>query len=221
MRPLKIINYTRCDYTPTGLYFKFFNHMIPIKKEHTPGKSFWRRWNRILHRDLGYFFVGMTLIYAISGIAINHKKDWDPNTRTTIRNFELSPTNAASVNQDFVNEILKMHEESENYRRHYIKDEVLTILLKERGIIHIDLLSGYGELERKTDRYIFKESNYLHYNPIYTWTIFSDVYAVVLIFLAVGGLFMIKGKKGFAWRGAILGSIGILIPIIYLILYYY
>ena len=39
----------------------------------------WRKWNRVVHRDFGYLFLGMTIIYALSGIAINHIKDWNPN----------------------------------------------------------------------------------------------------------------------------------------------
>lgn len=194
-----------------------------MEKENTGvNKKFnWRKWNRILHRDLGYFFVGMTLIYAISGIAINHKSDWNPNTRTEIHSFDVSPIAKEQITQKYVDEILVKLDETENYRRHYIKEEILTILLKERGIVYVDLNTGYGEMERKTDRFIIKEANYLHYNPIYTWTLLSDFYAVVLIFLAIGGLFMIKGKKGFQWRGAILSAIGIIIPIIYLIIYYF
>ena len=36
-----------------------------------------RRWNNLLHRDIGYLCVGMTLIYAISGIVLNHFKAGD------------------------------------------------------------------------------------------------------------------------------------------------
>ncbi len=39
----------------------------------------WRKWNRAIHRDFGYLFFGMTIIYALSGIAINHLDDWNPN----------------------------------------------------------------------------------------------------------------------------------------------
>ena len=38
-----------------------------------------RPWLRALHRDAGYFVVGLTVIYALSGLAVNHIKDWDPN----------------------------------------------------------------------------------------------------------------------------------------------
>jgi hypothetical protein len=41
-------------------------------------KLTWRKWFRIIHRDFGYLFFGVTLVYAVSGIAINHLDDWNP-----------------------------------------------------------------------------------------------------------------------------------------------
>ena len=38
-----------------------------------------RRWCRLLHRDLSYFFAGMVLIYALSGIAMNHRDTFNPD----------------------------------------------------------------------------------------------------------------------------------------------
>ena len=37
------------------------------------------KFNRVTHRDIGYLIAGLTIIYAISGIALNHKHDWNPN----------------------------------------------------------------------------------------------------------------------------------------------
>ena len=39
----------------------------------------WRKLVIATHRDVGYFFAGLTVIYAISGIAVNHIEDWNPN----------------------------------------------------------------------------------------------------------------------------------------------
>ncbi len=54
--------------------------------------------NRILHRDLGYFFFGMTIIYAVSGIALNHRHQWNPNYIITGEEFttdlQISPPQA-------------------------------------------------------------------------------------------------------------------------------
>ena len=40
-------------------------------------------WLRVLHRDLGYLMVGACLIYAVSGILLNHMNGKDPAFRTT------------------------------------------------------------------------------------------------------------------------------------------
>src|ERR1700754_98954 len=44
-------------------------------------KATLRPWLRAFHRDIGYFAVGLTVVYATSGLAVNHLKDWDPNFR--------------------------------------------------------------------------------------------------------------------------------------------
>lgn len=44
----------------------------------------------------------------------------------------------------------------------------------------------------------------------------ADIYAVVLLILAVTGLFVLKGKKGITGRGAWLTGAGILVPVIFL-----
>ena len=33
-----------------------------------------QRWFRILHRDIGYLTVGITLVYALSGFLLSHRK---------------------------------------------------------------------------------------------------------------------------------------------------
>ena len=44
------------------------------------------------------------------------------------------------------------------------------------------------------------------------WTYIADVYAVLLLYLAISGIFMIKGRLGLRWRGAILISLGVGVP---------
>ena len=45
------------------------------------------------------------------------------------------------------------------------------------------------------------------------WRYVADVYAVLLLYLAISGIFMIKGKLGLKWRGALLISAGVSVPI--------
>ena len=39
----------------------------------------WRRLNNVLHRDIGYLAVGLTVVYGVSGLAVNHVRDWNPS----------------------------------------------------------------------------------------------------------------------------------------------
>ena len=43
------------------------------------GSIRWRKLFRSLHRDIGYVVAALTLAYSISGIAVNHIEDWNPN----------------------------------------------------------------------------------------------------------------------------------------------
>ena len=49
------------------------------------------RFLRIIHRDLGFFVVGITLVYALSGILLNHLGGNDPAFHTEARTLQLSP----------------------------------------------------------------------------------------------------------------------------------
>src|SRR5512144_790235 len=54
------------------------------------GRRFrWRLWLRAIHRDLGYFCVGLTFVYALSGLAVNHIADWEPQFRKINRELQL------------------------------------------------------------------------------------------------------------------------------------
>jgi hypothetical protein len=53
-------------------------------------KKRWRGWLRAVHRDFGYVAVGFTIIYALSGLAINHIADWDPNFVVSERTATLA-----------------------------------------------------------------------------------------------------------------------------------
>ena len=61
-------------------------------------------------------------------------------------------------------------------------------------------------------------ANWLHYNRgKKAWKYVADVYAVMLLYLAISGIFMIKGRLGLKWRGAMLVSAGIAIPLGYVL----
>ena len=179
----------------------------------------WRKWNRVIHRDLGFLFFGMTIIYALSGIAINHLDDWNPNYIITSKNVEFSEKISPDMDKKAVIKFLDKFNEGRFYKKHYFpNDNFLKVFLKN-GVAVFNISKGTGTIEKTKKRLIFKEINYLHYNPGLWWTSFSDIFAGSLILIAVSGLFIIKGKKGITGRGAWLTVLGIIIPIIFLLLF--
>ncbi|MCB0805743.1 MAG: PepSY-associated TM helix domain-containing protein [Bacteroidales bacterium] len=181
----------------------------------------WRKWNRAIHRDLGYIFFATTIIYAISGIAVNHIKEWNPNYNITVREVQLNlPEQKESIKKDMIIEALKTIGEDENYKKHYFPDPSVLKIFLDGGNIQVDLTNGAGYLEKISRRPILHAVNFLHYNPGKWWTLFSDIFAGALILLAITGLFILRGKNGIKRRGAILTALGIIIPLLYLILFY-
>ncbi|HNW75859.1 MAG TPA: PepSY-associated TM helix domain-containing protein [Bacteroidales bacterium] len=181
-----------------------------------------RRWNNALHRDIGYLAFGMTIIYALSGIVLNHFKAGDfahPDYSASVKTFTAPLPSDSVITQAYVMSVLTQIGETSNYKSFVPGDGYLNIFLKT-GSVYIDLKTGESSLQKKTPRYVIKEFNLLHYNNIkkfFTW--FSDLYAVSLMVLAVTGLFVLKGKNGILKRGAWLTAIGILLPALFLLFY--
>ncbi|MCF8367152.1 MAG: PepSY-associated TM helix domain-containing protein [Bacteroidales bacterium] len=180
----------------------------------------WRKFNRAIHRDLGYFFFAMSVIYGISGVAINHIKDWNPNYDISSEQVDFGKPVNRNITKAEVIEFLKNYGEEENYKKHYFPNQELFKIFLDGGSVLINIYTGQGEIEKIQRRPILHQVNYLHYNPKKWWTWFSDAYAVALVVLAVTGLFILKGKNGITQRGAWLTIAGILVPIAFLILYY-
>ncbi len=180
-----------------------------------------RIWNQAIHRDLGYLFAGMTIIYALSGIALNHLKEWDPNYIIEAKDVSFAaPIKAEGLTQEKVEALLATIDEDGNYKKHYMPEEGVLKVFLHGGSVTIDMATGEGLFESVRRRPVFFEVNFLHYNtPKKLWTWYADIFAGALIVLALSGLFILKGSKGITRRGAWLTSIGLIIPAIFLILY--
>lgn len=181
----------------------------------------WRKWNRAIHRDLGYLFVAMTIIYSLSGIAINHLNDWNPNYVITIYDVHADISQDKNkIDKSEVKNILGQIGEEDNYKKHYFPGNTQLKVFIDGGNVIFDLDTGDGVVEKIKRRPLFHAMNFLHYNPGKWWAIFSDIFAGALIVLAISGLFIIRGKNGIKGRGAILTIVGIVLPILYLIFFY-
>ena len=183
----------------------------------------WRKWFRVVHRDFGYLFFGLTLVYSISGIALNHLDDW--NSNYIIVRKEIKVDNPGrfhpKITKPEVRAILEELGENYGYKNHYFPESGQIKIFLKGGSAVINTETGNGLLERINRRPFFREMNYLHYNPQVSWTWISDVFAGALIILAVTGLFLVRGVKGITGRGAWLTILGIIIPVIFLLIFFY
>lgn len=180
-----------------------------------------RKWSRIIHRDLSYLFAGMILIYAFSGILMNHRGDLNPHYSVERKEFNvtLDLTDKAKVDKERVLAVLEPIGEAANYTKHYFpKDGQMKVFLKGGSNLSVDMQTGEAVYEKLERRFLLSDMVKLHYNPGRWWTMFSDVFAVSLVLITLTGMLILKGPKGLWGRGGILFIIGILIPVLFLTL---
>jgi hypothetical protein len=178
----------------------------------------WRPLLRSLHRDTGYVAVGLTLIYAISGVAVNHIADWDPNFRSYATVHELrqplGPDDRAAT--AMVLQRLGIRGPARSVYR--AAPDQLEILLDKHSL-HANPQTGRVIDEGQKPRFLLRFANWLHLNRgKKAWTYFADAYAAALIFLATSGLFMLPGRLGLRGRGGVLVVLGAAIPVLYVVL---
>jgi hypothetical protein len=177
-------------------------------------KRSWRLWFRVIHRDLGFLIFGLTVIYAISGITLNHINDFNPNYSIDSRQLELSDE-LLDLNAE---ELCLKIDDDLIYKKHIDRADGARRIFVQGGIIDIVPSKNIIQLEILNRRPFFYEANYLHYNRSKLWIWFSDIFAVILIIVSISGLFLVKGKYGIKKYGLIWTLIGILIPTIFLML---
>lgn len=177
-----------------------------------------RKICRWLHRELGFLAVGLTLVYAISGIAVNHAHHWDANYAGTLDSFtiEAPGTGPTGEIQGLVLSRLNIQEPIKNTWR-ASKTEFQVFL--ENGQFDVNLATGEVLEKGFKKRPLLFDLNFMHLNSGKApWTGIADVFAGVLIILAITGVFLVKGRKGLAGRGGVLMALGFLLPIGYAIL---
>ncbi len=172
----------------------------------------YRKYLRILHRDLGYFFIGLTCIYGISGIILNLKPEGkDPAYRET--HFEK--TLRANLSQQ---------ELKDNWKELIGEWPKLNRVIPKGKILQIYLHGGLGTYNAQTgkidcvtyeERKLVKFINEIHYNSGKRFTWLANIFGVCLIFLAISGAVIIRGKKGFMKRGLWMMLAGLAVPIIW------
>jgi hypothetical protein len=192
------------------------------------GRVQWRKRLRALHRDAGYLAIGLTLIYALSGIAINHIADWDPNFTALSETHPLPesaqlpaqlPVDDPATARRTAQTVVQTLKRRDHIKDAYAVDEQHLDITLEHTTLYVDLSSRAVREEGQKPRLLLRAANWLHLNRgKKAWTYIADGYATFLLFLAVSGLFMLPGKNGIRGRGAVLALAGAAIPVLYVAL---
>lgn len=181
-----------------------------------------RKLCRWLHRHLSFLFAGMVMVYALSGIFMNHRNTIDPSfviNRSTFRVDGPLP-GKDSMTRERVLELLRPIGEEENFTQFYFPGpSEMKVFLKGGSSLVVDTGTGQAVYESVKPRPVIAQLVRLHFNPGSWWTWFADIFSVCLIIITLTGLIMVKGTKGLWGRGGVELLVGILIPVLFLCLH--
>ena len=173
---------------------------------------------RNLHRDLGYFYIGLIISFAFSGILMNHRDDWHPEKYTVLtKEINVAIPKDKEITEKFAEELGKQLGIEDKFRRHKVKKNELKISFVKNDV-EIDLKSGKGEIVTFSKTPLISQTMKLHKNTSNWWIYYSDIFGLSLITMAITGAIMIPaGKFTFKKRGWKLALAGLIFPILILI----
>jgi uncharacterized protein len=179
----------------------------------------WRELFRLVHRDVGSFSVALTLAYALSGLAVNHLDDWNPNYRFETHRFDLGALPRESLAALEARVVAALALAPGKVRGHVQdSDTAFRVFLVGGEEVSVDLSTGRGEHRTLSRRPVFFQVNALHLNNLKgLWTYVADAFAVALMILAITGMTMMKGEQGFRGRGKWFVGAGLLVPVAFVV----
>ena len=175
-------------------------------------KKNFRYWLRIIHRDLGYLMAGICLIYATSGFLLSSMNRNDQSYQT----IEETVTLKKGLDEKALTAEWNKDSDLPALKRILPADDSHMKMMIEGGLGIYSVEEGTVEYEINKKRPVLYWANRLHYNRVKGWDVMGTIFALSLAFFAISGLFMLKGKNGFAGRGKWFLLAGILIPLAFI-----
>ena len=170
---------------------------------------------RSLHRDLGYFVIGLTLIYAITGIILSGRGlGW---FKQEIKSEIVIEQNISSkdFNKKFI-QVVKEGKLLEIFPEDSYSSVEKHLKLKQTKVEeNISYYQAWRSLKIKYDKStgntLVKYKGYPFVVEVFVeahkashesaWFYLAIIYSVILSFLAISSFWMVKGKNGFKRRG--------------------
>ncbi|WP_162128330.1 PepSY-associated TM helix domain-containing protein [Flavobacterium phycosphaerae] len=174
---------------------------------------------RNLHRDLGYFYIGLIISFAFSGILMNHRESWHPEKYTIeTKAIEVQLPAEDAINEKFADSLGKTLGIDDKIRRHKVDEGKFKISF-EKHDVELDMKTGKGEIVSYIKTPVISQMMKLHKSTSNWWIYYGDIFGISLIIIAITGAIMIPvGKFNFKRRGWKLALAGIVFPLLFLFL---
>ena len=171
----------------------------------------WRKIFRLLHRDIGYFFAGLSCLYAFSGVLLNIKTEGEDPAYSEIKINKKIPLNYTS--QELKKNWIINLPEAPAITHVIVTDKNYRLYVK-RGMGKYNPKTGFVSIHVYKEIGAIKFINDIHYNKGKRFTWLVNAFAISLLFLAISGIFIVKGKNGLRKRGVWMVVGGILLPVV-------
>lgn len=173
--------------------------------------------NRNIHRDLAYLYVGLIMSFALSGILMNHRKQFNAK-EYTIQSQTLSlsiPNSHLDITKESILQMMPA-ELGLVYQKHRIRDGKLRVYFEENHILDTKLGGTQAELETKRKVPLISHTMSLHKSTSNWWIWYSDIFGLAMLVITITGIMIPVGKKGFKKRGWKLMCLGLIFPLLFL-----
>lgn len=170
---------------------------------------------RNLHRDLGYFYVGLIISFAFSGILMNHREYWHPEKyKVETKAIRVALPPKEEISEKYAEKLGADLGIDDKIRRHKITEEGVFKISFEKHDVEIDMRTGKGEIVSFIKTPVVAQTMKLHKSTSELWIYYGDVFGISLIVIAITGMMMVKaGRFSFKNRGWKLALAGLLFPL--------
>jgi len=151
---------------------------------------------------------------------MNHRRDWNPHYSVVSEEIKAPVSDTSKISESDVVTLLKSFQYHPVYKKYFITREGEVKIFVEEGTVVYNPQEGKAVLEVLKRRPFFFQINKIHLAQTgRLWIWISDTMAAFLLFVAISGIFLLKGKYGLKGRGWWLLAIGIAIPLTAIFLY--
>lgn len=163
------------------------------------------RWMRILHRDIGFFVIGLTVIYSISGLMLTYRDTEFLKSETQVEKTIHSGLSSNQLGSAL--HIKKMEIVSEDEKEVRFSSGTYN---KETGV------ASYLSKELPVVLQAFNNLHFVSSNDSRHW--FTTLYAIALLFLAISSFWMYKPGSTYFKRGIVIALLGVGVSLILILL---